>query len=233
MQAADIMTRAVITVTPETLLLDAIQVMLLHRISGLPVVDGTNQLVGMLTEGDLLRRHELGTQEQRPHWLEFLRGPGLQAADYIREHGQVVGEIMTGDVLTVAEDTPLEDVVTLMETRRIKRVPVMAAGGLVGLVSRADMLRALSIALAQPVGAAASDGDLRAQLLAEVKKCGWADERQLAVTVTNRVATLEGLVHDVRERDALRVAVETVPGIKGYRDELRYVDPQQSPYPAS
>jgi CBS domain-containing protein len=144
MQAADVMTPKVLSVSPDASILEAMQLMLLNGVSGLPVIDQCGSLVGIVTEGDFLRRVETGTEKERPKWLEIFMGPGRLADEYVHTHGRRVAEVMTPDPFTIAEDTPLEDVVDSMERRRIKRVPVVREGRLVGIVSRADLLHALA-----------------------------------------------------------------------------------------
>src|SRR4051794_17706466 len=137
MKVSDIMTHPVITVTPETTVGEAAELMLKHRISGLPVVDAASAVVGMVTEGDLLRRAETGTERWRARWLEFLIAPGRLASEYAHANGRQVGEVMTDTVLSVGPDDPVTDLIELMERRRIKRVPVIDRGRLVGIISRA------------------------------------------------------------------------------------------------
>src|SRR5579883_1144889 len=144
MKVSDVMTRKVVSVAPEASMTEAVRLKLQHRVSGLPVVDRNEQLVGIITEGDLLRRTETGTEKHRARWIEFVVGPGRLAEEYARAHARKVGEIMTTDLTTVSEDTPLESVVELMEKRHIKRVPVLRDGKVVGIVSRANLLRALA-----------------------------------------------------------------------------------------
>ena len=132
MKAKDVMTANVISITPEASVLDALRLTLQHQISGLPVVDRNGGLVGIVTEGDFLRRTETGTERKRPRWLEFLVGPGTLARDYVRSHARRVNEVMTCDVETVTEEAQLGDIVNLMEKRRIKRVPVLRDDRLVG-----------------------------------------------------------------------------------------------------
>ena len=126
MKAKDVMTSPVVSVEADSTVLQAVRIMLQRRVSGLPVVDKEGKLIGMVTEGDFLRRAETDTQRRRPRWLEFLVGPGRLAAEYARSHGRKVSEVMTPDPITVSEETPLEDIVALMEKRQIKRVPVVA-----------------------------------------------------------------------------------------------------------
>ena len=144
MNASDVMTHNVVSAEQNAPIGDAIRLMLDHRISGLPVVDGSGKVAGMLTEGDLLRRAETRTERQRPRWLEFLLGPSRLADEYVQTHGRKVGEIMTEDVVSVTEDTPLAEIVQLMERHRIKRLPVLRGDVLVGIVSRADLVRAVA-----------------------------------------------------------------------------------------
>ena len=135
MKAGDIMTGRVITISPDATVLEAIDLMTKNHISGLPVIDASGALVGMVTEGDFLRRAETGTARKRPRWLEFLVGPGRLAEEYVETHARKVGEVMTRDLVTIAEDTPLAEVVHQMEHRRVKRLPVMRGTQVVGIVS--------------------------------------------------------------------------------------------------
>jgi len=144
MRAGDVMTQKVISVGPDATAVRAVDLMLNHRISGLPVVDSNARIVGIITEGDFLWRAELGTQRRRSRWLEFLIGPGRLASEYVHTHGRKVSELMTPDPYTITEETPLEEVVQTMEKRRIKRLPVVRKGQLVGIVSRANLLQALA-----------------------------------------------------------------------------------------
>jgi CBS domain-containing protein len=143
MKAVEIMTTGVVTVQSEASVREAARLMLEHRVSGLPVVDDVRRLAGIVTEGDFLRRAETGTELRHPRWLEFLLGPGRLADEYVHSHGRKVGEIMTSEVTTVSEDAPLEDVVKIMELRRIKRVPVTSGKKIVGIISRANLVQAL------------------------------------------------------------------------------------------
>lgn len=224
MNAADVMTRNPTTVRGDTPILDALGGMLERGVSGLPVLAGDGTLVGMLTEGDLLRRVETGTERQRPRWLEFLMGSGRLAEDYVRSHARRVTEVMSKDVVSVTPDTPLPDVVALMERHRIKRVPVVDGNTCVGIVSRADLLRALHRALAQQP-TQASDNAIREHVLREIERGPFSANASLRVTVQGGVVTLEGVIFDERQRGALRVAAETAPGVREVRDLLTWVDP--------
>jgi CBS domain-containing protein len=225
MKASDVMTRNVATVARDAPSADAIRLMLDHRISGLPVVDGSCKIAGMLTEGDLLRRAETGTQRQRPRWLELLLGPGRLADEYVQTHGRKVCEIMTEDVVSVAEDTPLAEIVRLMERHRIKRLPVVHGDTLVGIVSRADLVRALGQLVDKEPTSASDDDEIRKCVLVELAKTAWAPRVGITVAVTDGVVELNGAITNEKEREALRVVAENVRGVKGVRDRLVWVEP--------
>ncbi len=225
MQVKDVMTSPVISVEPDSTVAQTVQIMLQRRISGLPVIDKTGRLAGIVTEGDLLRRAETGTQRQRPRWLEFLLGPGRLAEDYTRTHGRKVSDIMTAEPLTVTEETPLADVVTLMEKRRIKRVPVVRGQEIVGIVSRANLIHALAGVVREVKPAAAGDQAIREQVLAELGRQSWAPVALVDIVVRNGVVELWGTITDERERQAITVAAENVPGVKAVKDNLAWVEP--------
>jgi CBS domain-containing protein len=225
MNASHVMTREILSVRPETTVAEAIRTMLDNRISGLPVIDEAGRLAGVLTEGDLMRRGETGTERQRPRWLEILMGPGRLAGEYVRTHGRKIGEVMTRDVVSVTPDTPLREVVELMERHRIKRVPVLDGDVLVGILSRADLLRALADALEEEPAPTTSDEEIRERILGELAKAAWMPRDGLAITVENGVVDLNGVILDEKERAALRVAAENVPGVRAVEDHLVWVEP--------
>ena len=223
MLASEIMTRGVVTVPPRASILEAMRLMLGQHISGLPVTDDYGRLVGILTEGDLLRRAETGTEKDRSKWRNFLRGPERQAQDYVHSHGRTVDEVMTRTVVTVTETTPLDELVEIMETRHVKRLPVMTDDHVVGVVSRADLLRVLVKTMEQdPQDAAASDPVLRERVIAELRKQSWGGIDRVTIVVVDAVVYLEGFTSDERYRSALRVAAENVPGVKSVCDHLEY-----------
>jgi CBS domain-containing protein len=174
MKTADVMTRNVVSVEAQASILEAIRLMLQNRISGLPVVDGEGLLVGMITEGDFLRRAEIGTERKRPRWLEFLTARGWRADDYVHAHGRKVSEVMTPNPVTATEDTSLDEVVRTMEERRIKRLPVVRGRRVVGVVSRANLLHALASVVREMPAAAKSDAQIRERILGELAKQPWA-----------------------------------------------------------
>jgi len=224
MKASDVMSRNILSVGRDATIAEAIRLMLDNQISGLPVIDA-GRLVGILTEGDLLRRSETGTERHRPRWLEILMGPGRLAGEYVRTHGRKVEEIMTRDLVSVTPDTPLDEIVALMERRRVKRVPVLDGDAPVGIVSRADLLRALARTLDEEPVAVVGDDEIRERILAELAKVSCVPRDGLTITVGDGAVGLDGVILDEKEREALRVAVENVPGVRAVEDRLVWVEP--------
>lgn len=225
MQAAQIMTCPVVTVGPDTTLGDAVRLMLDRRISGLPVVDSHGHLLGILSEGDLLRRAETGTDVKRARWLEFLTGPGRLAEEYVHTHGRRVAEVMTPHAVTASETTSLEDIVQLMQSRRIKRVPILRDGAVIGLVSRADLIRALAQRLHGPGEAAQSDQEISKRVTSAMQRTSWGGHHGVTARVENGVVHLDGTIFDERERGAFKVLVENVAGVRDVEDHMVWVEP--------
>jgi CBS-domain-containing membrane protein len=225
MKAADVMNRSVVGIRRGASVGEAIRLMLDKQISGLPVLDAAGKPVGILTEGDLLRRSETGTERHRPRWLEILMGPGRIAGEYVRTHGRKVEEVMTRDLISVTEETPLDEIVQLMERRRIKRLPVLDGDALVGIVTRADLLRALARALEEPPDAPHDDDDILQRIMAELRKAAWMPRDGLTITVTDGIVELDGVILDEKEREALRVVAENAPGVKAVEDHLVWIEP--------
>jgi CBS domain-containing protein len=225
MQAQDIMTRSVVTIRSDATLREAIGRMVSYRISGVPVVDGAGQLVGMLTEGDLVRRVETGTEPPRRRWLELLLGPGSRADEYARTHGRRVSDAMSRDVVTIAPDTALTELVRLMEEHAIKRIPVVDKARLVGIVSRADLVAALAHRLAPPGETHGSDASIRRRIVGAMKREPWCPSHSLEVAVRDGIVLLDGVIFDERERRALHVLVEGVDGVRGIDDRIVCVEP--------
>ena len=224
MKVKDVMTSPAVSITPDSSVLQAVRVMLQRHISGLPVVDKEGRLVGIVTEGDFLRRTETGTERRRPRWLEFLLGPGRLADEYTHSHGRKVYEIMTADPLTVGEETSLDEVVRLMEKRRIKRLPVVRGNEVVGIVSRANLVHALAGLAREAKPTAASDQAIRDRIVAELAGQSWAPTALINVIVRDGVVDLWGTITDERERQAIVVAAENAPGAKAVNDHLAWVD---------
>ena len=225
MNAKDVMTGTVISVAPEATVLQAARLMLQHHISGLPVIDKSGQLVGILSEGDFLRRQETRTERRRSRWLEFLMGPGRIACEYTHSHGSKVSEVMTEEVQTVSENAALEDVVRLMEKYQIKRVPVLRGDAVVGIITRSNIMRAMvSLARSAPP-TAEDDASIRERLLDEIRKEQWAPSATTNVVVHDGVVELWGVIIDERQREALKVAAENIPGVKAVKDHMVWIEP--------
>ena len=223
MQVKDIMTTNVISIGADEPVVKAARLMLQNRISGLPVIDKEGELVGMVAEGDFLRRGELGTQRRRPKWLEFIIGPGKLAEEYVQTSGRKVEEVMTPDPWTIREDESLESVVEMMERRHIKRLPVTRGGRMIGIVSRANLMHALATLARDLPAPAGGDSAIRANIMAAIAKQDWAPH--VNVIVKDGVAELHGVITDDRERQGLVVAAENVAGVKKVHDRLVWVEP--------
>ena len=229
MRAHQIMTRSVITVTPDATVLEAANLMLRYHVSGLPVVDTAGRLVGIVSEGDFIRRSEIGTEKKRGRWLKFLLGAGRAATDYVHERGRRISEVMTLDPITIAEETPLEQIVSSMESNGVKRLPVMRDGRLVGIVSRANLLQAVA-GLARDVPDPTADDDhIRGRIIAAIEKNDWSPFG-LNVIVRDGIVHLSGVITEERSRQASIVAAENVAGVKKVHDHLCWVDTMSGMY---
>jgi CBS domain-containing protein len=224
MRAMDVMTTEVITVDENASVPSVAKLMANHSISAVPVVDKSNRVIGMVSEGDLLHRAEIGTEHRRSWWLEMVSSTNKLAGDYVKSHSGKVKDVMTRDVISVVDTTPVADIAVLLETNRIKRVPVLRDGKLVGIVSRANLVRALAMTITDPgSGAEADDRAIRDKLLAELKAQKWAEVSPANVTVKDGVVHLWSSYLSERERQALIVAAEYTPGVRGVEDHMRPV----------
>ena len=229
MRAHQIMTRKVITVGPDTSIAEAAATMLKNHVSGLPVVDAAGKLIGIVSEGDFIRRAEIGTQRTRSRWLQFLVGPGKSATEFVQQQGRKVAEVMTPDPYTVSEDTTLPDVVELMEKRHVKRLPVVRGDQIVGIVTRANLLQAVAGLAREVPDPTADDDHIRDRIIASIEKTDWRPFG-LGVTVRNGVVHLHGVITDEASRQAAVVAAENVQGVKQVHDHLCWVDTMSGMY---
>ena len=223
MLTGEVMSREVIAIRQDATLAKAVRLMVDARISGLPVVDEAGRLVGIVTEGDLLHRAETGT-EKKGGWLANLFAAGTQAGRYVQAHTRRVADLMTPEVLSVEEDTPLSEVVQLMEQHHVKRLPVLRDDKVVGIISRADLVRALGEAVA-PVAQTADDATIVQRIREELVGQPWAHSRAVSIACENGEVVLDGCVFDMREREALRVVAEGIPGVKSVDNRLACVEP--------
>lgn len=217
------MTAGAATIRQDASLADAARMMLQHHVSGLPVTDADGTLVGMVTERDLLRRFEIGTDRERPGWVAMWLSPAALAEEYVKTHGRKVHEIMTTDVVSVRTDTPLEEVAETMERRGFKRVPVVRGGKIVGIVSRANFLLALSRRLGDVSEAPASDMAIRQRIVDEIDAQRWSPLSMIDIEVQDGAVRLRGTVNDDIVRKAVVVAAENTPGVKSVEDNLRVI----------
>ncbi len=229
MRAHQIMTRPVVTVSSETTIVEAANTMLQRHVSGLPVVDAAGKLVGIISEGDFLRRSEIGTQRKRGQFLRFILGAGQAATDFVHEHGRKVAEIMTREPLTISEDTTLEDIVELMEKKHVKRLPVMRGDQVVGIVSRANLLQAVATLTRQIPDPTADDDHIRNRVIDALSKNDWCPFG-LSVIVRDGIVHLSGVITEERSRQAAIVGAENVAGVRKVRDHLCWVDPMTGMY---
>jgi CBS domain-containing protein len=229
MRAHQIMTRRVITVATCAPIVEAAKTMLQNHISGLPVVDETGKLVGIISQGDFIRRAEIGTQRKRGRWLKLLLGPGKVASDFVHERGRKVGELMTLDPCTVTEDAALEDVVQLMEQNNVKRLPVMRGDQLVGIVTRSNLLQAVAELAREVPDPTADDDHIRNHIITSIEKTDWGPFG-LGVIVRNGNVHLSGVITNERSRQAAIVAAENVSGVRKVHDHLCWVEPMSGMY---
>jgi CBS domain-containing protein len=225
MKAGDIMSPRVVSIAPDANVLEAIRLMLQKHISGLPVIDKSGALVGVVTEGDFLRRTETGTERKRPRWLEFLMGPRRMADEYVHTHARKVDDVMTREPITVTEDASLDEVVRIMERKRIKRLPVMRGKEVVGIVSRANLLHALASLGAAAPPPAKTDAAIRQQLLAEFDKQTWAPVALIDAMVKDGVVELWGTITEESQGEALKVLAENIPGVTSVVSHLTWIEP--------
>jgi CBS domain-containing protein len=219
MNAADIMVKDVVSVGPEASVREVASLMLERRISGVPVVDGERRVLGIVSEGDLIRRPEIETDRIREGWLGLFLSDEQRARDFVKSHGRRAREVMSQPAICVAPDTPLAEIVRLMERHSIKRLAIVEQGRLAGLVTRADLLRAM-VARQSVSPAASSDQQLRERIASMLRDEDWATSAIVTVQVENGVAHLWGTVESASQREALVLAVRGVPGILDVQPHL-------------
>ena len=229
MRVRDVMTYGAIGVPETAALAEAIEMMLRARVSALFVFDAGRALIGVLSEGDLLRRAELGAEKKRPRWLEFLLSGGKLAESYAHSHGRKVGEIMTAKVITIVEDAELSEAVDLMLHHNIKGLPVLRDDAVVGVVSRSDLLKALIAALPK-AEAGHPDAEIRTAIQAELDKLGWAPRASVRIDVKEGAVTFEGAITDERLRSGLRVIAENTPGVTEVHNHMCWIEPNSGFY---
>jgi CBS domain-containing protein len=224
MKVSQVMTKHVISIQPEATIVQAIKLILNNRLSGLPVIDRRGRLVGIITEGDFLHRREISTELKRNVWLDAFFGPEQSAHDYVRAHGIKVAELMTRQPITVDEDTSLDRVVHLMERHRIKRLPVVRKGKVVGIISRANLMRALASIHRSTYKTSRNDQEIRKRIVADIDKQNWAYGADIMVLVRDGIVDLCGTLSDPSQRAALKGLVREKSGVRKLYDHLRLKD---------
>lgn len=220
MKAADVMVSDVITVGVNASIGEVAAILLSNHISAAPVVSEKGELVGIVSEGDLMRRAEIGTTKRHSWWLELISTEWASANEYIKSHSGKVADVMTRDVITAKPDTPLGDVARLLERNRIKRVPIVEGAKLVGIVSRANILQALASAAKKlPSLTTTDDSELRKKVVSRLASEPWRPT-MLTVTVQDGTVDLWGLVHSVEQKKAAQLAAETTPGVRAVDNNI-------------
>jgi CBS domain-containing protein len=221
MKAADVMVTNVITVGPDASVQEVAQILLSARISGVPVVGAGGELLGIVSEGDLMHRAEAGTGRQRPWWLAAFLGKEPLAAEFVKEHSRQVTDVMTREVVTATPEASLSDIANLLEKNAIKRVPIVQDGKVVGIVSRANLLQALAIAGKKLEGIAASDdATIRDKVITQLDAEPWTRPSLINVIVQDGTVELWGIVDSASEKKAVRIAAEVTPGVRAVNDNL-------------
>ncbi|MGE3703379.1 MAG: CBS domain-containing protein [Hyphomicrobiaceae bacterium] len=219
------MTAQVIGINPAATVAEAGALMIKKCVSALLVIDRTGGLVGILSEGDLLERCELGTERKSHSWLKVLFQPGRLTEEYLRSHSCRVEDVMTREVITATEGMPISDAVTLMTENHIKRLPVMRGRRPIGVLSRTDLVRTLVRSAGTGRSVRRTDEEIQSAIVAEFGAQSWAPAALVTVKVKNGIVDLWGSITDERQRVAVRVLAENVPGVKAVRDHLAWIEP--------
>lgn len=219
MHAADIMTRTVITATPKTEVREIVDLMMQNRISAVPVVDDAGRVIGMVSEGDLMRRVENDTDRRDSWWLSALFSARNDVDAYVKSRGRRAEDIMTRNPITISEDTPLYKIAQTLEKKHIKRVPVVTGGKLVGIVSRSNLLQGFST-MQKDAAAAADDKTIRNAIVKEMEDKLDISGNSTNVVVVDGVVTLWGLVQSEAQKKAAAIAAENTAGVKEVHNNL-------------
>ncbi|MGE8941093.1 CBS domain-containing protein [Leptospira interrogans] len=220
MKARDIMTSNVVAVRPDAPIHSVAAQMTEKRISGVPVVNESGNLVGIISESDLMHRAELGTQRKRKWWLAIFSDPDQMARDFAKSHGLKAQDVMSTNVITVGEDADLREVANTFDSRNVKRLPVVRDGKLLGIITRSDLVRALARVETMPGAASVDDATIHSEISKRMSDAEWLNTLFMNAIVTNGVVELRGFIATNDQRRALRVLIEQIPGVRGIDDQL-------------
>jgi CBS-domain-containing membrane protein len=220
MKAKDIMTRDVVTVGPNASVHEVAALLATHHISGIPVTANDKRLLGLVSEGDLVERAEVGAEPKGKWWLEHFSDPQALASRYVKAHGRKAADVMTRQVATVGPDVDLAKVAEILHAHRVKRVPVVQDGKLLGIVTRSDNVEALSGAMGPVASKVRSDGDLQRSILERMRAEPWLDTSYVNVNVDEGKVIIAGLVGSKDEERALCALVEAIAGSGNVADQL-------------
>jgi CBS domain-containing protein len=225
MKAQDIMTRDVTTVSPDTSVRDIAGLMMEKHISGVPVLTGDGKIVGMVSQSDLLHRAELATERKHKWWFRTFADSDALAREYAKAHGLKAHDIMSRYVVSVRDDAELRDVADILDSHRIKRVPVMQEGRLVGIITRGDLVRALSQVQISKAAKKIDNAALHKALHDRIRAQSWINDSYINLTVNDGVVELWGFVVTIDQHRALRALVEETDGVRRVEDQLSVAGP--------
>lgn len=220
MQARDVMTKDLVTVGPDTTVGDIAALLVSHRIGAVPVVSGDRKLIGIVSQTDLVHRSETGTEKRRKWWLEAFADPDAKAREYVKSHGHKAQEVMTRLIVSVSEGASLAEVADVLDTHRIRQVPVVSDGRLAGMISRADLVRALAEVSITAPAARSDSGALQKAIWDQIKAQSWLKTAFVNLSVKDGVVDLWGAVDSDDQRRALAVLVKGVPGVVKVEDNV-------------
>jgi CBS domain-containing protein len=220
MEAQEVMTRDVVTVGPDATVGEIAALLVRHRISAVPVVSGDQQLIGIVSQTDLAHRSETGTEKRRKWWLEVFADPDVKAREYVKSHGLRARDIMTRFVVSVPQNESLGEVADVLDSHRIRQVPVVSKGRIVGMISRADIVRKLAETKAAASDARLDNGALQKAIWDQIKAQPWLRSALVNLSVQDGVVELWGAVDSSEQRQALRVLVEGVNGVRRVEDHV-------------
>lgn len=221
MKAQDIMTGNVMTVRPETPIREIAALMVEKHVSGLPVVDGEGHIVGMVSQSDLLHRREVGTERKHKWWFRMLADSNAMAREFVKAHGHTAHDVMTKHIVSVRADADLRDVADILDKQKVKRVPVVRDGKLVGIVTRGDLVRALTLSQLDKPARKIDDAALLKELHDRIQKQAWINKTYVNLTAQDGTVDMWGFVESSDQHRALKLLVEETDGVVKVTDKIK------------